>query len=75
VRAGDLRVAHFLSFHALQLLPLAGYGLGRFKTGWPRARQVACVFALALVYAAVVALIFRQATAGRPLLSLGAFLL
>ena len=71
-RAGDLRVAHFLSFHALQLLPLAGYGLGRYKAGWPRARQVACVFAFALAYAAVVALIFRQALGGRPLLSLGA---
>jgi hypothetical protein len=74
-RAGDLRVAHFLAFHALQLLPLAGDGLSRYKAGWTRARQVACVFALALLYAAVVSLIFRQALGGRPLLSLGAFLL
>jgi hypothetical protein len=74
-RAGDLRVAHFLSFHALQLLPLAGFLLSRRKPDWPRARQVACVLALAVVYAACVSLIFWQAMSGRPLLSLGAFVL
>ena len=70
-RAGDLRVAHFLSFHALQLLPLAGYALSVYKSDWPRQRQVACVLALALLYAAGVALVFLRALGGRPLLSLG----
>lgn len=74
-RAGDLRVAHFLAFHALQLLPLAGYLLSRFKPDWPERRQTACVLALALLYAATVSLVFWQALAGRPLLSLGAFFL
>lgn len=74
-RAGDLRVAHFLSFHALQLLPLAGFTLSRHKTDWPARRQTACVFALAVLYAAGVSLIFYQAIHGRPLLSLGAFVL
>jgi hypothetical protein len=74
-RAGDLRVAHFLSFHALQLLPLAGFILSRYKTDWPRTRQLACVLALAALYAACVSLIFWQAMTGRPLLSLGAFVL
>ena len=74
-RSGDLRVAHFLSFHALQLLPLAGFSLSRYKPDWPRRRQVACVFAFALLYAAFVSLVFRQALAGRPLLSLGALFL
>jgi hypothetical protein len=73
--AGDLRVAHFLSFHALQLLPLAGYALSRHKTDWPARRQTACVVALAALYAACVSLIFLQAMRGRPLLSLGAFVL
>jgi hypothetical protein len=74
-RAGDLRVAHFLAFHALQLLPLSGFLLSRYKTDWPRRRQLACVTTLALLYAAFVSLIFRQAMQGRPLLSLGAFVL
>jgi hypothetical protein len=74
-RSGDLRVAHFLAFHALQLLPLAGFLLGRYRPDWPRRRQIACVLALALLYAAAVSLVFWQALAGRPLLALGAFTL
>jgi hypothetical protein len=74
-RAGDLRVAHFLSFHALQLLPLAGFALSRYRPDWPRRRQVACVLTLALLYAACVSLIFWQAMSGRPLLTLGALVL
>lgn len=74
-RAGDLRVAHFLAFHALQLLPLAGFLLSRYKTHWPARRQTACVLALATLYAACVSLVFWQAMRGRPLLSLGAFVL
>jgi len=72
---GDLRVAHFLAFHALQLLPLAGFLLSRRKPDWPARRQTALVFTLALLYAACVSLIFWQAMRGRPLLSLGAFVL
>jgi hypothetical protein len=74
-RAGDLRVAHFLAFHALQLLPLAGFLISRYKPDWPRRRQIACVTTLALLYAACVSLIFWQALHGRPLLSLGALVL
>ena len=71
-RAGDLRAAHFLAFHALQLLPLAGFLLSRHAPGWPRRRQVAGVLALALAYAAFVSLVLWQALGGRPLLGLGA---
>jgi hypothetical protein len=69
-RAGDLRVAHFLGFHALQLLPLAGYGLSRQTRAGTRGRQVACVFGLALVYLLFTSLLFWQAVRGRPLISL-----
>lgn len=71
--AGDLRVAHFLAFHALQLLPLAGFALSCHKPEWPAGRQTAFVVLLAVLYAAGVSLIFWQAMRGRPLLSLGAF--
>lgn len=74
-RSGDLRVAHFLTFHALQLLPLAGFALSRYKPDWPDRRRVACVLTLAVVYAAGVSLVFWQALNGRPLLTLGAFIL
>jgi hypothetical protein len=69
-RAGDLRVAHFLGFHALQILPLAGYSFSRWRTEAVRRRAVACVLALALVYLAVFSLLFWQASHGRPLLAL-----
>jgi hypothetical protein len=68
-RAGDLRVAHFLGFHALQILPLAGYSFSRWRTDAVRRRAVAYVVAFGLVYFAVFSLLFWQASAGRPLLA------
>ena len=70
-RAGDLRVAHFLGFHALQLLPLAGYALDQRGATLPRSRRVAYLCAAALAYAAIFSLLFWQAAAGRPLVPLG----
>jgi len=64
-RAGDLRIAHFAGLHALQLLPLAGWFLER---RWPR-RAVTGVALLFGVWLAVIALVFMQALAGRPLTS------
>jgi hypothetical protein len=68
-RGGDLRVAHFLGFHALQILPLAGYSFSRWRGEAVRRRAVAYVLALGLVYFAVFSLLFWQASAGRPLLA------
>jgi hypothetical protein len=68
-RAGDLRVAHFLGFHALQILPLAGYSFARWHAPVVRRRAVAFVVALGLVYLAAFTLLFWQASAGRPLLA------
>lgn len=68
-RAGDLRIAHFLGFHALQILPLAGYSFSRWRTDAVRRRAVAYVFAFALIYLAVFSLVFWQASEGRPLLA------
>ncbi|HEX8127713.1 MAG TPA: hypothetical protein VF527_01200 [Pyrinomonadaceae bacterium] len=68
-RAGDLRIAHFLGFHALQILPLAGYSFSRWRTEAVRRRAVACVLAFGVVYLAVFTLLFWQASQGRPLLA------
>jgi hypothetical protein len=68
-RAGDLRIAHFLGFHALQILPLAGYSFSRWRTDAVRRRAVAFVLALALVYFAIFSLLFLQASHGRPLIA------
>lgn len=68
-RAGDLRVAHSLGLHALQVLPLAGFAFSR-RGASERRHQVACTFAFAAVYAAAFVLLFWQAMLGRPLLAL-----
>jgi hypothetical protein len=68
-RAGDLRVAHFLGFHALQILPLAGYSFSRWRNLAVRRRAVACVLALGLIYFAIFSLLFLQASHGRPLIA------
>ncbi|MDQ1610639.1 MAG: hypothetical protein QOG00_570 [Pyrinomonadaceae bacterium] len=68
-RAGDLRVAHFLGFHALQILPLAGYAFSRWRSEAVRRRAVAFVLALGLVYFMIFSLLFLQASHGRPLIA------
>ena len=62
-RAGDLRAAHFLGMHALQLLPLLGWGLSR----WVPRRATGLTWAGAALYAAAVGGLFALALAGRPL--------
>ncbi|MGH8193397.1 MAG: hypothetical protein ACREQ8_03210 [Woeseiaceae bacterium] len=65
--AGDLRIAHGLALHALQLLPLAGFAIGR----WPRvpanSAKLSLLACAAAVYAALIYAAFRQAMTGIPL--------
>ncbi|ALW85720.1 hypothetical protein AUC43_11850 [Hymenobacter sedentarius] len=65
-RAGDLRAAHFLGMHALQVVPLLGWALSR----WVPGRAVLLTWVGAALYAGGVAGLFALALAGRPLLPL-----
>lgn len=61
---GDLRPAHFLSIHALQILPLLGLWIDR--TG----RSVAMIIPVAVVYALLTLAVLAQSMSGLPLISL-----
>lgn len=64
-RHGDLRAAHFLGLHAIQVLPLAGWLLGR--RGLRRSAQGLTIGAVTLLYAGTVAWLFWHAMQGLPL--------
>jgi hypothetical protein len=64
---GDLRAVHFAGMHALQLLPLAGYWLGR--TQLSQRAQTSWVAAFLFLYLGVMAWLFGMAWQGRPLLT------
>ncbi len=70
-RAGDLRVAHSLGLHALQVLPLVGHALSRRPGHGGRHRATAYLWVFAALYAAAFTLLFWQASLGRPLLAFG----
>ncbi|NVO33361.1 hypothetical protein [Hymenobacter lapidiphilus] len=63
-RAGDLRPAHFLGLHSLQLVPLLGWALSR----WLPRRAVLLTWLGAALYAVAVAGLFALALRGVPLL-------
>lgn len=66
--AGDLRVAHLLGLHSLQVLPLVGWWLGR-RDGDAHQQRL-WMWAFATAYVALTSVLFVQAMAGVPLISL-----
>ncbi|MBA3440844.1 MAG: hypothetical protein H0T92_13340 [Pyrinomonadaceae bacterium] len=65
---GDLRIAHFMSLHALQLIPLAGFVLHRHSRKLPISDPTRWTFVFASVYVSLATLLFLQAMMGRPLI-------
>lgn len=60
---GDLRVAHFLGLHALQMLPVAA--LVFVRRGWQQARRVRVVWAISASYVSLFSLLLWQALRGQ----------
>jgi hypothetical protein len=64
---GDLRVAHFLGMHGLQVLPLLAWWIGRRRWAPKERMQRNLVFAMAASYLALFGLILWQAFRGQSI--------
>jgi hypothetical protein len=64
---GDLRVAHFLGMHGLQVLPLLAWWIGRRRFAGDDRAQVKLIFAMAASYLALFGLILWQAFRGQSI--------
>jgi hypothetical protein len=64
---GDLRIAHFLGIHALQILPLAGWLISRWSTHERTQRRV--IVATGVACALLLVGLFAQALLGKPLVA------
>jgi nitrate reductase gamma subunit len=65
---GDLRVAHFVGLHALQVLPVLAVLLHRYGGAFPQPIQIRMMRTAAVGYAGLVGLLTWQAERGLPLL-------
>jgi hypothetical protein len=67
---GDLRVAHFVGLHGMQVLPLLGWLAASWRAPWLRSRhRVALVGIGGLGYLGLVLLLTWQALRGQPLIA------
>lgn len=64
---GDLRIAHFLGMHGLQVLPLLAWWLGRRRMPLEEQVQRRLVFASAVSYLALFGLLLWQAFRGQSI--------
>jgi hypothetical protein len=70
VIGGDLRIAHFIAIHAIQIVPLFAYILSQMAPIPPIKLRRMAAGALALAVSIAVGATFVQAALGHPLLSL-----
>jgi hypothetical protein len=68
--AGDLRVAHFIAIHAIQIVPLFAYLLWQMTPQPDAQRRRIAVYAMAALVALMVGGTFVQAAMGHPMLPL-----
>lgn len=68
-RGGDLRVAHFVGLHALQVLPVVGYLFSSRRAAALLKNPSRWVWATAALYGGLSLLLFLQALSGSPLIS------
>jgi hypothetical protein len=68
---GDLRAAHFVGMHALQLFPLAGYLLHRYNVGGGRLSPTLLTVLFCLGYSLLAYGVFSRAMSGKPLVAIG----
>jgi hypothetical protein len=67
---GDLRVAHFVGLHALQVMPLVGWYVARRAPDWlGSAHRLSLVFTAALVYLGVILILTWQALRGQSVVA------
>ncbi|MFL6385950.1 MAG: hypothetical protein ACJ71U_00550 [Terriglobales bacterium] len=69
VIGGDLRIAHFIAIHAIQIVPLFAYILAQMSPVLPVKHRRIAAGALALAVSFAVGATFVQAALGHPLLS------
>lgn len=67
-QGGDLRIAHFIGIHAMQVVPVAAVVFVRLQNRLWRFSPTILTFTFALVYFAAVNFFFIQAMHGQPLL-------
>lgn len=68
-RGGDLRVAHFVGLHALQLVPLTGFLLDKLKPRLSLVSPLAGTIGFAVIYTVIAVWLFVRAMQGQPLLA------
>lgn len=68
VIGGDLRIAHFIAIHAIQIIPVFAYVLAQMAPVPAVKQRKLAVAALSILVATAVGMTFLQAALGRPLL-------